>query len=250
MISTASKNGSLRGAFFVLDRYLPLIAANRYFIDIATSKIQPLFHTGTCGYMIFPCKPTSGHLPGLSRASLQFFEPLTILCPSVIPVSKKIMLNLKSLTTMKKQLPSTINEIQVSYKQNVLPGLETITDAQGAADIFRSIFPDLSFVEYFYILLLNRKNAVIGYYQVSKGGMAGTLADPKVIFSVALKAAATSMIICHNHPSGNMRPSEQDIRLTRKLKEAGTILELPVLDHIILSPEEDTFLSFANEGLI
>lgn len=151
---------------------------------------------------------------------------------------------------MKKQLPSTINEIQVSYKQNVLPGLETITGSREAATVLRSIFPDLSFVEYFYILLLNRKCAVIGYYQVSKGGMHGTIADPKVIFSVALKAAATSMIICHNHPSGNMKPSEQDIRLTRKLKEAGSILELSVLDHIILSPEEDQYYSFADEGLM
>ena len=80
------------------------------------------------------------------------------------------------------------------------------------------------------------------------GGISGTVADPKVIFQVALKANASSVILCHNHPSGNTKPSDNDIQLTKKLKKAGEFLELNVLDHLIITP--DSYFSFADESLL
>ncbi|MEN8249870.1 MAG: JAB domain-containing protein [Bacteroidota bacterium] len=81
------------------------------------------------------------------------------------------------------------------------------------------------------------------------GGMSGTIADPKIIFQTALKASAASVILCHNHPSGNTKPSESDIRLTQKIKKAGSFLDLPALDHIIIT-EDSGYFSFADEGLL
>ena len=97
-------------------------------------------------------------------------------------------------------------------------------------------------------MLLNRANLVLGIVTVSSGGVAGTVADPKMIFGVALKANCSSVLLAHNHPSSNLTPSEADIRLTRKLKEAGKVLDLPVLDHLILT--RDGFYSFADEGML
>ncbi|RYY22608.1 MAG: DNA repair protein, partial [Sphingobacteriaceae bacterium] len=98
------------------------------------------------------------------------------------------------------------------------------------------------------VMLLNRANRVLGVYLVSSGGVAGTICDPKLVFQAALKANASTLILAHNHPSGNLNPSEADIKLTRKLVEAGKLLELPVCDHLILS--EEGYLSMADEGLM
>ena len=96
--------------------------------------------------------------------------------------------------------------------------------------------------------MLNRANKVIGIFAVSSGGMCGTIADPRVIFAAALKSCAISIILAHNHPSGNLRPSQSDIDLTNKLRAAGKLLDIEVLDHIILA--EDSYLSLADEGLL
>ena len=106
----------------------------------------------------------------------------------------------------------------------------------------------LEFVEEFKVLLLNRANKVLGIVPISKGGVAGTVADPKLIFAAALKANASSLILSHNHPSGNLQPSQADIQLTRKIKEAGKFLDLPVLDHLIITSEG--YYSFADEGIL
>jgi DNA repair protein RadC len=98
------------------------------------------------------------------------------------------------------------------------------------------------------VILLNRANKVLGICEVSTGGVAGTVADPKVIFAAALKALASSIILSHNHPSGNLAPSQADIELTHKLKAAGRFLELPILDHIIMTSEG--YYSFADEGVL
>ena len=97
-------------------------------------------------------------------------------------------------------------------------------------------------------MLLNRANKVIGLVDISVGGFAGTIADPKVIFGAALKAGASSLILAHNHPSGNLKPSKADISLTHKLISAGSFLDISVFDHIIITAEG--YLSFADECLI
>lgn len=109
-------------------------------------------------------------------------------------------------------------------------------------------FEIIEFLEEFKIILLNRANRILGIMPISVGGTAGTIADPKVIFASALKCNAASIILVHNHPSGNLKPSQADIELTRKLKNAGQFLDLPVIEHIILT--KDGYLSFADEGMM
>ena len=99
-----------------------------------------------------------------------------------------------------------------------------------------------------YMLMLNRQNQVLGYHQISKGGMTGTIIDIRVVFQVALKACATSIIVAHNHPSGNLEVSSADRKITQNLKQAGLILEIPLLDHLILSSEG--YYSMADEGIL
>lgn len=99
-----------------------------------------------------------------------------------------------------------------------------------------------------WLLLLDRANKVMGIYQVSKGGIAGTICDPKVVFQAALKANASSLIVAHNHPSGVLKPSQADLDLTKKLVKGGQLLDISVHDHLILSAEG--YLSMADEGLM
>ena len=103
-------------------------------------------------------------------------------------------------------------------------------------------------VEQFKVLLLNRSNRVLGLVNVSSGGVSGTVADPKIIFVAALKANACALIICHNHPSGNVKPSRADEELTQKIKLAGSFLDIKLLDHLILS--EEAYFSFSDGGLL
>lgn len=119
-----------------------------------------------------------------------------------------------------------------------------------SADVYAVMKPhllDLS-MEQFWILLLNRRNTVMRRCQVSSGGVSGTVADPKVIFKMALEHLASSIILVHNHPSGNLKPSQSDISLTKKLKDAGSFLDLPILDHIIFT--DNGYFSFADESLL
>ena len=103
-------------------------------------------------------------------------------------------------------------------------------------------------MEQFKVLLLNRANKVLGIFEVSSGGSTGTVADPKLIFAAAIKANACGIILAHNHPSGNLQPSQADIDLTKRMKEGGRLLEIQVLDHIIVTTEG--YYSFADEGIL
>lgn len=117
-------------------------------------------------------------------------------------------------------------------------------------DVFQIFYPMLRDLQHeeFWILMLNRANRVMGRHMISKGGISGTIADPKVIFNRALLAQSSSIILVHNHPSGNTQPSNADRDITRKLRNAGDFLDLPVLDHLIIA--EDGYFSFADEGLL
>lgn len=144
-----------------------------------------------------------------------------------------------------------VSEISVSYKPKFKASERPkVTASQQVYDIFSSNRDKdiLELKEQFKIMLLNRANRVIGIYEVSNGGMSGTIADPKLIFSTALKACASSIILSHNHPSGNLKPSDADRRLTQKIKAGGELLDLTVLDHVIITAEG--YFSFADEGLL
>lgn len=126
----------------------------------------------------------------------------------------------------------------------------TRNQISNSMDIFNIMHPYLGDLthEEFWILFLNRANRVMGKHQVSSGGMTGTVVDPKILFKQALDAKATHLALCHNHPSGSVKPSEQDIRLTKQVVEGGKILEIHVIDHVIIG--NHMYFSFADEGMI
>ena len=123
---------------------------------------------------------------------------------------------------------------------------KVVTSADCAA-IFKPLLSDLPHEE-FWVLLLNRNNLVIDKMLVSQGGLSGTVIDVRIILKMALDKLASSIILCHNHPSGNLIPSEADKDITKKIKEAGKHMDIPVLDHLIIA--NDAYFSFADEGLI
>ncbi len=122
-----------------------------------------------------------------------------------------------------------------------------IRDSMSAYEAIAPLLIDKNHEE-FWVLYLNRSNQIIGRICVSMGGVAGTYVDPKVVFTKAVELLASSMILCHNHPSGQLKPSQEDIRLTRKLQEAGKVLDILVADHLIIASQK--YWSFADEGLI
>lgn len=122
-----------------------------------------------------------------------------------------------------------------------------ITQSCDAERYFRPILEDLNHEE-FWILLLNRSNAVIDKMMVSQGGLTGTVTDVRLILKMAIEKLASAMILCHNHPSGNIQASEADHKITRKIKDAAALMEITVLDHVIIA--HDKYLSFADEGIL
>lgn len=123
---------------------------------------------------------------------------------------------------------------------------KVITSGDVAA-IFKPLLSDLPHEE-FWVLLLNRNNLMIDKMMVSQGGLSGTVIDVRIILKIALEKLACSIILCHNHPSGNLVPSEADKAITKKIKEAGKHMDIPVLDHVIIG--NGSFFSFADEGMI
>lgn len=132
-------------------------------------------------------------------------------------------------------------------QETAVPARPTITCSR---DIYRVVRPHLQDLphEEFWVVLLNRANVVMRTVSISRGGVAGTVADPKLIFKEALEQLASSVILVHNHPSGNKNPSAADIALTRKLREAGQFLDLPILDHLIYT--DNGYFSFADEAML
>lgn len=144
-----------------------------------------------------------------------------------------------------------IAEVELVYRTKIKASKRPqISDSKLAFQILLNSWDHdkIELVEQFKILLLNKSNRVLGIAQISSGGISGTVADPRHIFALALKANATGIILSHNHPSGNLKPSSADELLTEKLRQAGTFLEIKILDHLILC--SDQYYSFADEGLI
>lgn len=142
-----------------------------------------------------------------------------------------------------------VSDIEISYKPKLkISQMPQVVTAERAYEIIYERWDKgkLQFIEQFKVLLLNRNSRLLGIYEVSSGGICGTVADPKVIFIAALKACATSIILIHNHPSGNLEPSDQDYALTKKIKAAGMLLDISVLDHLIIT--NDGYKSFFEEG--
>lgn len=152
---------------------------------------------------------------------------------------------------LNKELRLKVAEVELVYKSKIKASERpTIEKSSDAANLLRILWEEgkLELVEQFKVLFLNRANKVIGLFNVSSGGITGTVADPRIIFTAALKLNAVGMLLCHNHPSGSLKPSRADEELTQKIKGAGAFMDIKVLDHIILTAEE--YYSFADEGLL
>ncbi len=122
-----------------------------------------------------------------------------------------------------------------------------IRGSKDAANYIRPKIGDLNHEE-FWVLFLNRRNSILSSERFSMGGMTGTVIDVRLVLKSALEKYATSMIFCHNHPSGNLDPSDADKKITRQLKEAAAVMEIPVIDHLIVT--QSGYFSFADEGLL
>ena len=129
----------------------------------------------------------------------------------------------------------------------VAAGKPKITTSHDAFRLLNTKLSDLSHEE-FWILLLNRANSVVKMECISKGGVSGTVVDARLILKPAIEALASGVILCHNHPSGQLKPSEQDLSLTKKLKESSRLMDINLLDHIIVGDQK--YFSFADEGLL
>lgn len=148
---------------------------------------------------------------------------------------------------MNQIVPEFEIKLKIKGKKSELKQIRCSGDA---AEVCRMCFDEgkINWIEEFIVIGLNRANKVQGFYKVSSGGVTGTVADPRIVFQFALLSNATSIIIAHNHPSGNLKPSDADITLTKKMKQSGEALDIKLLDHIIVTDEGYTSLS--DEGVI
>ena len=151
-----------------------------------------------------------------------------------------------------KQSDITISEVKLVYRTRVKasdrPQVKTSKDAY---DIFMQAW-DLDSIEHFEefkLMLLTRSNRVLGIASISKGGINGTVTDVRIILQYAIKANSSGIIVCHNHPSGNLQPSESDLSLTKKIKESAAMMDIQLLDHLIIIPE-GRYYSMADEKML
>jgi len=145
-----------------------------------------------------------------------------------------------------------VNEIKVSYceRLGVIDSAPLTNSGQVAQLLYQNWDKDtIGLQETFKVLLLNNANKVKGTYQASTGGLTGTLVDIRLLFAVALKTVSANLILAHNHPSGNQKPSNADEKLTKKIQRAAELFDIKVLDHLIILPNGKYF-SFADNGMI
>lgn len=145
----------------------------------------------------------------------------------------------------------SVSEIEIVYRRKINPfDRHQITNSASAYDVLISAWDmnKIDLVEECLMLLLDRGNYCIGVSRLATGGVSACLVDPKIVFATALKSRATSFVLAHNHPSGNLNPSSADFAVTEKLVQGGRILDMPLRDHLIVSRE--AYCSFADNGLM
>ncbi len=185
---------------------------------------------------------------------------------SAVDLSKRILYDVKN--NLNQLGKTTIEQLQKKYigigeakaitiiaalelgRRRKLSEIEQKSQIKSSNDVYELMHPVLADLphEEFWIILLNRANKVITTQKISQGGLSGTVIDTRLIMKAGIDQLASSIILCHNHPSGNKLPSQQDKSITNKLKDAGKTMDIPVLDHIIITDEG--YFSFADEGLI
>ena len=143
----------------------------------------------------------------------------------------------------------TVGEVELTYKSTS----KSRNKIYSSEDAYKYLLPTykkgtICYKEYFKVLFLNQANQILGYTLISEGGLTETTADVRLIFQAALLTNSVALILAHNHPSGNLKPSPEDIRLTKQVREASNFMRIKILDHIILSDTE--YYSFADEGML
>jgi DNA repair protein RadC len=149
-------------------------------------------------------------------------------------------------------MKNKVNEIQISYKEkNETLSSDGIKNCGHAAKLLFDNWNanTIGLQETFKVLLLNNSNKIKGEFELSTGGITGTLVDIRILFAIVLKSLSVGIILCHNHPSGKLIPSEADKSITKKIQKAAAFLDVQVLDHLILTPNGE-FYSFADNGLL
>lgn len=163
-------------------------------------------------------------------------------------LSVKEMMNRKIKGLGEAKAISITAALELGVRRNASGRLKTrVTRSEDIADFLRAMLEHRQ-KEVFAVVFLNRNNTITHLEIISEGGLTGTVADPRVILKKALEHNATGMILCHNHPSGNRRPSKADEAITQKIKQAASLLDMMVMDHIIVSNEG--YFSFADEGML
>jgi len=154
---------------------------------------------------------------------------------------------LKGIGTARAVTIAAALELGRRRKLSEVPDVLQIKCSKDVSDIFQPLLSDLVHEE-FWILFLNRSNKVINKMKLSQGGISGTVTDVRIVMKTAIEYLASGIIVCHNHPSGNLNPSESDNKITQKIKEAGNLMDIQLLDHLIIS--EKDYYSFADNGLL
>lgn len=182
---------------------------------------------------------------------------------SAVALSKRILSSVDSLNALGKMSVSQLinfKGIGEAKAITIIAALELgrrrraedavdlikVTSSKKIFEMMQPIIGELAHEE-FWVLFLNNSNKIISKSQLSKGGMTGTIVDVRLVFKLALENGATGLILCHNHPSGNLEPSKADKEITKKLKAAGESLDVKVLDHLIIT--ESKYYSFVDEGI-
>jgi DNA repair protein RadC len=185
------------------------------------------------------------------KSALALAQDVMQLCNNNLIALHK--LTIKDFTKINGIGPAKAITIQAALELGKRRHMENIieknvlTNAKSVSEYLKTILQNET-KEFFVAVYLNQSNKVLGYDKISEGGITGTIADPRIIFKNALDNNAVKIILCHNHPSGSLKPSEADIKLTDKLIEAGKFLDIKIADHIIVS--DTGYFSFANEGIM
>jgi DNA repair protein RadC len=168
---------------------------------------------------------------------------------SAVALSKRILKGVHGNINELAKAISIITALELGKRRQLEAALEKpkISSSKNVANLMQPILGDLEHEE-FWVLFLNNSNKVVAKNQVSKGGLTATIVDIRLVFKSALELASVGIIVCHNHPSGKLQPSTSDKQLTQKIKEAGTILDIKLLDHLIIT--EKGYFSFADENLL
>ncbi|KQT18213.1 hypothetical protein ASG31_05650 [Chryseobacterium sp. Leaf404] len=162
-------------------------------------------------------------------------------------LSIKDLTKFKGVGEVKAISIATALEIGRRRAAQEIPDKPQITSSKTAYDVLKIHLSDLR-TEEFWALFLNQNNKVVHLSQLTQGGINQSLVDLRILFKIAMDHFATGIIVSHNHPSGNLKPSQEDINITKKIKDAGNLLNIQLLDHLIIT--QNAYLSFADEGLL